>query len=506
MPPSVSLGWRVKRWFWNTLTTLKYHGEVPTVIGAPRPEEREIRLVPFRSKYPEIPINGALVADEVPADEVERKKVVFTKVQHRLLDWIPPTTEGLPSVAASAQLALDEAYTPAHRRCFPKPVRPSERGLGALAVASPYASYLHATGPGTFRWDVSVLADFECHAGLVPPGAVVDFTLDVSTGALEPIRIETNGVSLEPGAAGWVDAERMAVCSVTTHAAMVRHFNWLHLTAGQPLEAATRNRLPANHPIRRVLWPHVFGTHAGNALVTDVLLSPGGDFEGIFSFTHRGMCELFDATATSFDLASINPVLDASRRGITQSAVSTPASDNWSSLYAVMFDHAQRYLAVYYASDEDVVADQALGAWVEDLDQSLPNGTRGVLGETVTAAGVASLLATVIYLATVEHEITGSGLWDYQLWTDTSPVRIYEDGRRLPVDVYQRLVNANLTLNVHRTMLLNDAVIGVALDERGAGAFQEFQQDLLGLQARLDRGTPAPWRLEPRHLKANINA
>ena len=506
MPPSASAGWRVKRWFWNTLTTLKFRGEVPTVIGAPHPEPRKIRLVPFRSQYPEIPIGGAVVADEVPADEVEQKKVVFTKLQHRLLGWIPPTGPGAPPVPAAAEVALNDAYTPAHRRCFPAPVRPSEVGLGALAVASPYASYLHATGPGTFRWDLSVLADFECHAGLVPLGAVVDFALDASTGALEPVRIEMNGSSAQPGASEWADAARMAVCSITTHAAMVRHFNWLHLTAGQPIEAATRNRLPDNHPIRRLLWPHVFGTHAGNALVTDVLLAPGGDFEGIFSFTHRGMCELFDATSTSFDLASINPILDSSRRGITGTGVATPAADNWSSLYAVMVGHAQRYLAVYYASDEAVAADAALGAWIEDLDQFLPNGTRGVLGDTVTAAGVASLLATVIYLATVEHEITGSGLWNYQLWNDTSPVRIYEDGRRVSVDVYQRLVNANLTLNVHRTMLLNDAVIGVALDERGADAFREFQQDLLGLQARLDRGTPAPWRLEPRNLKANINA
>lgn len=500
------LGWRVKRWFWDRLTILKYHGEVPTVIGVPADGKRAVRLVPFTSKYPTIQIDGVVVADEVPADEVDKKKRLFTKLQHRLVKWIPPTQEGLRSVAANAHTALDDAYTPAHRRCFPEPVRPSEAGLGALAVASPYASYLHATGPGTFRWDLSVLADFECHAGLVPLGAVVDFTLDASTGGLEPVRIETNRGAAQPGTAGWVDAERMAVCSITTHAAMVRHFNWLHLTAGQPLEAATRNRLPARHPIRRLLWPHVFGTHAGNELVTEVLLCAGGDFDSIFSLTHRGMCRLFEATSTSFDLASINPGLDASRRGVAESGVATPAPDHWNTLYGVIFDHAQRYLSVYYASDDDVVADQALGAWIDDLDQLLPNGTRGVLGSTVTVSGVASLLATVIYLATVEHEITGSGLWDYQLWSDTSPVRIYEDGRRLPVDVYQRLVNANLTLNVHRTMLVNDDVIGVALDERGAWAFREFQQDLLGLQARLDRGTPAPWRLEPRNLKANINA
>jgi len=76
----------------------------------------------------------------------------------------------------------------------------------------------------------------------------------------------------------------------------------------------------------------------------------------------------------------------------------------------------------------------------------------------------------------------------------------------VPVDVFQRLVNANLTLNVHRTMLLNDELVGLALDTQGEWAFQEFQQDMLGFQARLDRSSPAPWRIEPRRLKANINA
>ena len=112
---------------------------------------------------------------------------------------------------------------------------------------------------------------------------------------------------------------------------------------------------------------------------------------------------------------------------------------------------------------------------------------RGVLGAAVTMTGLATLLATVIYFAVVEHEITGSGLWDYQLWSDTSPVRIYEDGAQRPVDVYQRLVNANLTLNVNRTMLLNDELAGLALDAQGEWAFQEFRQDMLGFQARLDR-------------------
>jgi arachidonate 15-lipoxygenase len=496
----------MRRRFWNGLITFKYHAEVPTLIHAPGNGEQSVRLVPFRTKYPAIPIAGIDVADRIPDDELIKKKQIFTRVQHALVRWFSPMQAGVPAVAADGRRALDDAYTPAHRRCFPAPVRPADDGLGALAVASPYAAYLRSTGPGAYRWDLNELVGFECHAGLVPVGAVVDFTLDEATRRLDPVRIESALGVARPGTTAWDDARRLAVCSLTTHASMVRHFNWLHLTAGQPLEAATRNHLPARHPLRRLLWSHVFGTHAGNQLVTEILLSEGGEFDAIFSLTHRGMCDLFDATTAQFDLASINPRLDAAARGVSANGVATPAQDNWSALYGVILDHVRRYVGLYYESDDDVANDQALGAWMDDLDRALPNGVRGVAGPAVTLSCVEELLATVIHLAVVEHEITGSGLWSYQLWSDTSPVRVYEDGRRVPVDVYQRLVNANLTLNVNRTMLLNDELAGLALDKRGAWAFREFQQDLLGLQARLDREAPAPWRIEPRHLKANINA
>jgi arachidonate 15-lipoxygenase len=287
---------------------------------------------------------------------------------------------------------------------------------------------------------------------------------------------------------------------------MIRHFNWLHLTSGAPLEAITRNRLRGTHCVRRLLWPHVFGTHASNDLVTEVQMGRGGDFESIFSLTHRGMCELFEATTCDFDLALINPATDIVRRGVTDPELDAPAQENRLALYEVILSHTTRYLGLYYGSDDDVANDQALGAWVTDVDSSLPNGVRGICGDVIDLSGVAALTATIIYLATVEHEITGSGLWDYQLWPDLSPVRMYADGRRLPADVYQHSVNANFNLNVPRTKLLDDALPRLAADERGEAAMRHFQQDLLGLQFELDRTPAAPWRMEPRNLKANINA
>ena len=55
--------------------------------------------------------------------------------------------------------------------------------------------------------------------------------------------------------------------------------------------------------------------------------------------------------------------------------------------------------------------------------------------------------------------------------------RVYEKGTREPLDVYQRLVNANFNLNVPRLALMEDFSY-LALDDAGAAAFRQFQNDL----------------------------
>jgi len=55
-------------------------------------------------------------------------------------------------------------------------------------------------------------------------------------------------------------------------------------------------------------------------------------------------------------------------------------------------------------------------------------------------------------------------------------------------------------------MLMND-FSGLALDPKGAEAFRDFLGDLNALQRSIEELEPwEVWRLEPRRLRANINA
>ncbi len=417
---------------------------------------------------------------------------------------IPPQQRGLPPTDTNPHVALDHAYTAAHRRRFAAPIRPAALvgpDLATLAVASPFACYLAANGDGTFGWDLRMLDDFECHAGLRPLGAVVTFEPESNGPGLTAVRIDCDAGSCTPSDPDWHIARRLASTAASTHLSLVRHFGWIHLAAGGPLAVVTRNRLPPDHPLRRLVWPHVYATQYSNDLVTLDQLTTGGDFEGIFSFTHNGVNGLIDATIDEFDLGVVDPDVDASLRGLH--GVASPSLDNRRQHHAVFVTHARRYLERYF-DDDGIAADAGVQSWRMELSRRI-RGVDRVAGETVTLEGTARLAAAIIQLATVEHEILGSGMWDYQLWTDAMPAWISVDGSAPPIDVYQRLVNANFNLNVRRTPLLSD-FSPLALDANGADAFRAFQSDLRALQASLDTDPAEPWRMEPKRLKANINA
>jgi hypothetical protein len=501
--------WWVRKQCWNRLAILKFRANKPAKIPLPQDDGRPLQAVSLASQFETIPIANILVGDHVPADESSTLKHTFYEGQVALYGVLSPMEAGLPSIDADPNKALEEAYTTGHRSCFPAPVLPAEFqapvDLGVLAVASPYACYVEKAPDGGYQWDLRHLARYEHYEGLRSLGVRVLFRVNTTTRRLEATQIDSELGPCTPGDPQWDLAQKLALCAVTTHLSLVRHFNGVHLAAGGPFAMATRNCLPAAHPMRRLLWPHMFGTQYSNQLVTKGQMAPGGDFDSIFSFTHRGMCALFAESYGQYDVSVLDPRRDAERRGLLAGGFDTPALANREAHFDVMFAHALRYLRLYYASDGALRDDRAAVTWTETLDRLVPNGIRALLGETMTLESTARLVAAFTYLATVEHEILGTGVWNYQMWTQVQPARVYRNGQREPLDVYQRLVNANFNLNVSRAQLLQDWGY-LAIDAPGAQAFREFKQALEVLQRRIDEEPRAAWKISPAILEANINA
>src|SRR5215472_3660022 len=312
--------WPLRKWFWNLIAVMKFRSNKPAVIPIPRKDERKLEAVSFVSQFPRIPIPNILVADHVPHDEAQPLKYYFYQFQVAMYSLFSPMQPGMPPIDGNPQKALDEAYTNAHRRSFPAPVLPEEYrngvDLGYLAVASPYACYVEKASEGGYHWDFRKLDRYEYHPGLRSLGCRVLFRVDGAARKLDAAHIDSELGSCKPGDANWDLATKIALCAATTHVSLVRHFNWVHLACGAPLAIATRNSLPANHPLKRLLWPHMYGTQYSNQIVTKGQMAKGGDFETIFSFTHAGMCKLFEESYGDYDITVLDPALDAERRGI----------------------------------------------------------------------------------------------------------------------------------------------------------------------------------------------
>ena len=553
--------WALRKAFWNNLARLKFRGSRKQQFSIPSGSPRKIIPVDFMTKFPSIPIQNIKVADHIPCDELrslhEWLMRIFTRFQVFMYWILSPMQPGLDEIDPNPYEALRQAYPKQHAVLFEAPMMPLEfqgsLDLGALAVKGPYARYLRKyTWVETpqldaewitaqvvppprwnnkfgrweehlYEWDFWGLKEYQHHPGLYNLGCRVLFLVDVPTRTVQPIGIKGDlgnsrpgrGIS-KPGDATWEFAKQLALCAATNHLSLVRHFNGIHLASAAHLAIATRNCLYPDHVLCRLLLPYIYHTQLSNQIVTLAQMVEGGDFDSIFSFTHKGMCELFSATYKEYRFTVNDPKEDARQRQIPKPCpFDTPTQDDFQRLHDLFRHHAHQYLNIYY-NNTALPKDEAVLNWLDALNHAIPNGlpvTRG----NVTIADLSGLLASFMYLVTVQHDVCGSFIWNYQLWAHKQPPRLYRNGQRLPLDVYQRLVNANFNLNVPRTPLMweerEDEDNWCSLASEQCGQQSEAKHVWREFQAELDKlekewRTQAPWyvwRVYPSMLEVNIN-
>jgi arachidonate 15-lipoxygenase len=504
----------LRRGFWDFIAWIKFVFAKPQNLRLPQGKWDRIEPKPMIEAIPEVPLRKVMVCPpaNIPKDERSWHTKAY-QVQVGLYNgFLSPMQPGLPRIDSDPQVALKRAFNGLRRTRFPAPELPAEYlgspDLGSLAVRGPFACYTKGPGDGTYEWNLLDLDNYEHHPGLIQIGSRVLFRRDMRRRSLQACQIECALGNIVPSNPQWDQACRIALCAASTHLSLVRHFNWVHLAGGAQLAMAMRNRLSRDHPLFRLLWPYTYGTQQSNDMVTRGQMVRGGDFETIFSFTFRGVCDLFDATYPAYDHLVNDPKTDGNSRHVRGAGFDTPTQQNLEELFDVMHTFVRNYLEIYYPQNPNgttaIRGDTEVMAWLDELNTFVPNGV-GVTRKDVTWIRLARMLAAQLFLVTAQHEILGSSMWNYQLWTHRQPARIYNDFQREPLDVYQRLVNANYNLNVPRRALIGDFT-RFGLDYRAKAAMLQFQTDLAVLQLKMDSQPHAVWQLRPRDLKVNINA
>jgi hypothetical protein len=511
------LKWFLRRALWDFIAWVKFLASKPENIPLPPNNQRHITPKPMVEAIPWLPLRNVMVCSraDVPRDERKWLHTTFYDFQVWLYKVIPPMQPGLPRIDADPERVLKHAFNGLRRTLFKPPLRPAEylgsSDLGSLAVRGPFACYTTRSKSGvSWEWDLTMLNNYEHHPGLVKIGSRVLFRKDRPGRSLRAYRIECalSKKAIKPADPEWDQACKIVLCAASTHLSLVRHYNWVHLAGGAQLAIATRNTLSRDHPLCRLLWPYIYGTQQSNDMVTRGQMARGGDFETIFSLTFDEMCRLFDDTYLEYPHIVNDPETDGNSRGVRNAGFDTPTQQNLEALFCVMHCFVGRYLEIYFPRSavgaNAVQRDSETLAWLEELNTLLPNGV-GVDPYNFTWDELARMVAGQLFLVTVQHEILGGFMWNYQLWTNRQPARIYDDFQAEPLDVYQRLVNANYNLNVRRRALMaNFSRFG--LDSRARAAILQFHADLAALQAKTDSKPRTVWRVYPRDLKVNINA
>ena len=575
--------WKIRRKFWNGWAWFKFVTKRPMKISLPTRRKDRLELVEITEMIKGLDdlkenrentpyrVPNRIPSDEKPFLKYWVKMAIFSfQAMLCRTKWFSPMQNGLPSIHGDPQWALDDAYSERGESLWPRPKLPpalydspdlKSLDLGILAVEGPYAGYLEKVKnqEGVYQWNLLKLGDYQTHPGLYRLGVRVEFQVGsqlIPWGSdskpffpLRAVKIEFEPApggrnpelppSVDPGDEKWGLAKKIALCALTNHTSIIRHWSWIHLIPATQLAFATRTKLGPDHPLRRLLWPHIYGTVQATKFGSMAQMAKGGDFENVFSFPQKEMCKLFHDSYKDFRLCKIVPELDLEARGIGSKGgkveFSMPTHENLNELFNIIQKNVGAYLGICYPDGDSISKDDELVSWLKTLHTGLPGGIlevlkNEVLDETirtkkeqpkeadiqlknVTLDNVARLVASFIYLGSVQHEMMGSLFWNYQLWTHKQPTRVYKNGGREPLDVYQRLVNYNFMLMVKRASLIDESIYrrmtkGLPKEEKGKLEkwYGQFVAELAELQSTMAAEPWEAWRIYPKELEAHINA
>jgi len=249
-----------------------------------------------------------------------------------------------------------------------------------------------------------------------PPGFPPD-------GAMQPVAIQL-GQTHDPArfpvftpqdGAQWVQAKYYAQWAQAVQHEAVAHFGACHAYA-DAIVVATHRRLPATHPLFVLLTPHFRFTIAINDSALHSLIVPGGTVASVLSPTIGDTFALIkDAhMARRFDADSPPDVF--SHRGVdAEHLPEFPFRDDTLLIWAALERWVRRYLRVYYPSDAEVVGDDELQGWVEELAAPDRAALRGLDGlerggspeaptwRITSFDYLVRLVAQIIYLGGPQH-------------------------------------------------------------------------------------------------------
>ena len=462
-------------------------------------------LVPLEQAWG-IPGTQVLIAHDLPLSIVPLGERVKQTALHGLLQILPNTEQLSRWDKATATRELT--------RFLGRDVQPamwpdwdSDEGWARTLVQGPCAGDLRREGD-VWVVDCTTLAIAEMRPGCAPLGVKV--AVHVDEAGVRPAWIQKqDGTRVTPAdGEAWKVTRLIAGAALQTWVSLVRHVLNLHYVAGQGLAVLVHNHLPFDHPVHRMLWPHVAGTLFVNWGASMNFAQPNTIGVHNYAVSRKGWEQLIPAGWAAFAWEDYDLPDVYARRG-TDALIARglyPFGEDATLIWGVYRAYVDDYLAQYYPDDAAVAGDRVLQDALVALDPVIPKPLRAA-----TRAELAQVLTRFLSMVSLEHKLVSGIAWDYfshPYWFPT----VAKDAATVDEAVpYREEAEANVmfryALSAPSWLMMEDWTF-IALDENGRGAIRRFREALGQAGAEIDRrNARRPWpfpHLHPAGLETSV--
>lgn len=366
------------------------------------------------------------------------------------------------------------------------------------------------------------------------PLAMFAVPVDGATRLLRPVAIQCGQdpteypvITPSTGETAWLMAKTIVqIADVNFHEA-ITHFARTHALV-EPFVVSTHRKLPATHPLFKLLVPHFQGTLAINHSAHEILVAPNGGVNRLLSSTIDNSRVLI---VKGFKGRGFNADMFPRRlkdRGVddTSKLPVYPYRDDGLLIWDAIHNWVKAYVGLYYSSDDAVKQDHDLQAWASDLvafdgGRLSDFGDQGD-GKIETFDYLVEAVTMIIFTASAQHAAVNFPQNGIMSFTPAMPTAGYIPATAVRPDATQQdwldllppLDQAQSQLNL---VYLLGSVYFTKLGHYEANAFTDpkvtapltaFQQRLQEIEAEIDHrnsNRPVYDYLKPSNIPQSIN-